>query len=95
MKLFLANQMRKLDEMTIQKESISSWNLMERASKQVFDVVVDTFKVDLPVVIFAGPGNNGGDALAVARMLRMTDYRVMVYLVTRSIDRDLTDFCRL
>jgi len=83
MKLFLANQMRKLDEMTIQKESISSWNLMERASKQVFDVVVDTFKVDLPVVIFAGPGNNGGDALAVARMLRMTDYRVMVYLVTQ------------
>ena len=34
----------------------------------------------MPVVIFAGPGNNGGDALAMARMMSEQNYQVTVYL---------------
>lgn len=44
-----------------------------------------------PMVIFAGPGNNGGDALAVARLLAEENYKVSVYLF--NIHNKLSDDC--
>lgn len=80
MKIFTSAQTHELDKYTIENEPISSLDLMERAAKALTRVIVDTWTSNTPVVVFAGPGNNGGDALAVARMLAEQDYQVSVYL---------------
>lgn len=69
-KLFSSAQVRKADAYTIQNEPISSIGLMERAAGACVEWM-NTFQ-DLSnksVLIFCGPGNNGGDGLAIARML--------------------------
>lgn len=80
MKLFTAEQIHKLDKYTIENEPISSIDLMERASGKLFKAVKKLYRKDKQVVVFAGPGNNGGDGLALARMLRNDDYNVVVYV---------------
>ena len=53
---------------------------MERAAKALTRAIEEEWSNRTPVVVFAGPGNNGGDALAVARMLSEDGYDVSVYL---------------
>ena len=82
MKILTAEQIRKVDEMTIRLNEISSLDLMERAAKSFYDFfvtqVADRKKL---ILIVAGQGNNGGDALAVARMLYREGYIVTVWIV--------------
>ena len=80
MKIFTSNQIHELDKYTIEHEPISSLDLMERAAKVLTHAMMGVWSVSTPVVVFAGPGNNGGDALAVARMLAEQGYRVSAYL---------------
>ena len=80
MKIFTTAQIRELDKYTIEHEPIASLDLMERAARVLTQVVVQERTVATPIVIFAGPGNNGGDALAMARMLSEQNYQVNVYL---------------
>lgn len=80
MKIFTTAQIRELDKYTIEHEPIASLDLMERAARALTQVVVQEWTVATPIVIFAGPGNNGGDALAMARMLSEQNYQVSVYL---------------
>lgn len=80
MKIFTSAQIHELDKYTIEHEPIESIDLMERAAKAVSRAIMDCWNNDTPVVVFAGPGNNGGDALAVARILAELEYHVSVYL---------------
>ncbi len=80
MKIFTAAQIHELDNYTISHEPIKSIDLMERAAKAITHAIMDEWTDRTPVVVFAGPGNNGGDALAVARMLAEANYKVSVYL---------------
>lgn len=80
MKIFTSAQIHELDKYTIEHEPISSLNLMERAAKALTHAIEEEWTNRTPVVIFAGPGNNGGDALAVARLLSEDGYPVSVYL---------------
>lgn len=80
MKILTSLQMRQLDAYTMENEPISSLQLMERASKKLTAEIENRWPQDTPVVVFAGPGNNGGDALCVARLLAEKDYTVKVYL---------------
>ena len=64
MKIFTSSQIHELDKYTIENEPISSIDLMERAARALTQAIMDTWDVETPVVVFAGPGNNGGDALA-------------------------------
>lgn len=84
MKILSAAQLKTVDAYTIEHEPISSTNLMERASRAVADKIRARWGVGTPVKIFAGPGNNGGDALAIARMLGESNYKVWVYLFNTS-----------
>lgn len=81
MKFFTTAQIRQLDEFTIRKEPIRSIDLMERAADALYLSFTETFPYQKPVCIVAGQGNNGGDALAMARMLLLSGYPVDVLLV--------------
>ncbi len=80
MKIFTSTQIHELDKYTIDNEPISSIDLMERAATAITNAIADTWTTFTPMVVFAGPGNNGGDALAVARMLADKGYTISVYL---------------
>ena len=80
MKIFTSSQIHELDKYTIENEPIESIALMERAAKALTQAITGVWNNTTPVIVFAGPGNNGGDALAVARLLSERDYKVTVYL---------------
>ncbi len=80
MKIFTRTQIHEIDDYTIANEPIKSIDLMERAARMLTIAITERWPSTVPVVVFAGPGNNGGDALAVARMLLEQDYQVQTFL---------------
>ena len=82
MKLFSAHQTKQLDQFTIANEPISSLDLMERASEKVALWIENRYpNQEITFEIFCGPGNNGGDGLAVGRMLARKEYAVHFHLI--------------
>ena len=80
MKIFTHSQIQELDKYTIDHEPIKSIDLMERAARAITNAITERWTTNVPMVVFAGPGNNGGDALAVARMLMEQNYQVQSFL---------------
>ena len=80
MKILSSPQLKELDRYTIVHEPIASIDLMERAAHALTNAIIRRWDKSFEIVVFAGPGNNGGDALAVARMLSQRGYHVEVYL---------------
>ena len=66
-KILSVEQIRSLDAYTIQHEPISSIDLMERASRIVFNWLSSKYNADTTFSVFCGQGNNGGDGLVIAR----------------------------
>jgi NAD(P)H-hydrate epimerase len=83
LKILSAESVRSIDEYTIANEPISSINLMERAARSFSNAFIQSVGRTHEVTVLAGPGNNGGDALAVARILFKEGYKVKVYLVKK------------
>jgi ADP-dependent NAD(P)H-hydrate dehydratase / NAD(P)H-hydrate epimerase len=66
-------QVKVLDRAYISSENIESWQLMERAANQFADWLAQNFPdFGREVIIFCGPGNNGGDGLAIGRLISHT-----------------------
>lgn len=80
MKIFPTTSIKQLDAYTIENEPIASIDLMERAARALAEAIAGRWDAETPLTVFAGPGNNGGDALAVSRLLAQKGYRVEVYL---------------
>lgn len=79
-KIFPVEKVKSLDEYTIQYEPVASIDLVERAANLFVHEFCRIYSKHQHVYIFAGPGNNGADALAIARMLTGESYKVWVYL---------------
>lgn len=90
MKILTHNQFKEADAFTMANEPISSIDLMERAAYALTEAIARRWGRDHRIVVFAGPGNNGGDALAVARMLFQRNYDVEIFLfnVTGSLSEE-------
>lgn len=84
MKFFRADQIKLLDEHTIRYEPVASVDLMERAANQLFLWIAERFDRSAGINIFTGPGNNGGDGLALARILAKNRYRTIVWNINLS-----------
>jgi NAD(P)H-hydrate epimerase len=80
MKIISSSQLKDLDKYTIIHEPIASIDLMERAAQALSEAIMRRWDTSLEIIVFAGPGNNGGDALAVARILSQHNYHVEVFL---------------
>jgi len=79
MKIYSVKQIAEIDKHTITNEPISSIDLMERASKAIYNWIIK--KVNFSDYLIAiGPGNNGGDGLALARLLAENGKKVNVIL---------------
>lgn len=81
MKILTGKQIREWDNYTIQHEPVASIDLMERAARACFQWVTENGLAEMPVAIFCTKGNNGGDGLALARMLSETSGYVEVYIL--------------
>ncbi|MDX2189747.1 MAG: NAD(P)H-hydrate dehydratase [Bacteroidota bacterium] len=82
MKILNASQIKKWDEYTITNTPISSIDLMERASKACTQAILEMFPYkDVNFQILCGKGNNGGDGLAISRILIEEGYRVQTLII--------------
>jgi NAD(P)H-hydrate epimerase len=83
MKILSAAQIRQLDQATIKEQHTTSTALMERAATALAEWFFGTYAPhEVPdVLLLCGPGNNGGDGLALARMLYQAGYPVRLGLL--------------
>ncbi|MCG2792075.1 MAG: NAD(P)H-hydrate dehydratase [Weeksellaceae bacterium] len=79
MKILTTDQIRDCDAATVAK-GISSANLMEKAARSCVDWLEIHFRSTQKFLIFCGNGNNGGDGMAMARMLYEKGFDTEVYI---------------
>ena len=93
MKILSSQQQREAERYTILNEPITSVDLMERAAQHCTDWIAERYDTTTPFHIFCGTGNNGGDGLAIARLLTQKNYNVTCYVIrfssTSSADFDV------
>lgn len=80
MKFFPTSAIKKLDAYTIEHEPVTSIDLMERAARALTTAILDRYPKHA-FAVFAGSGNNGGDGLAVARMLHDAGCSVKAWVI--------------
>lgn len=83
-KILSTKQIREADRATIEREPITSVDLMERAGTECARWIQRNYGKERPVFVFAGVGNNGGDALVIARRLIEAGYNVQTFVVRYS-----------
>lgn len=91
MKIFGTENIRKIDRITIEDEGVSSQELIRRVAEGVTGEIVGRWSPSTPVVIFAGSGNNGADALVVGRLLLEAGFYPRILLFNfkgNSLSRD-------
>jgi ADP-dependent NAD(P)H-hydrate dehydratase / NAD(P)H-hydrate epimerase len=91
MKIFTAEQIREWDQYTIHHEPVDSLLLMERAAARCTEWLLKNCNNANQFMIFCGKGNNGGDGLAIARMLFLQN-RVIEVFVVESYTKASSDF---
>ncbi len=77
--LFTCVQIKKLDELIIKHENIASFQLMHRVGEVAFQLVISQWPQCQHYKVFAGAGNNGGDAYVVAALLQQAGRNVEVF----------------
>ena len=90
--LATAAQMKRMDQTAIQERGIPSALLMERAARGILSAVESLAGEGHTAAVFSGPGNNGGDGVAVAGLLRKAGWQVRCFLAGRR--EKMTDDCR-
>lgn len=81
MKILSAAAIREWDQYTIENEPILSIDLMERAAGKCAEWLMQHYPDAVSWSVFCGKGNNGGDGLAIARILLENNYPVTVYIL--------------
>jgi NAD(P)H-hydrate epimerase len=91
MKIISVQQTREADAFTIKQEAITSTDLMERAANACVKSILHQSEALTEFTFFCGKGNNGGDGLAIARLLASVNRKVEVYIVNHT-EKERADF---
>ncbi|MCX7728999.1 MAG: NAD(P)H-hydrate dehydratase [Bacteroidia bacterium] len=81
MKILNSEQIRDVDKCSIQLQKIRSWDLMERAASVFTQKIILYLNKKNTIHVFCGKGNNGGDGLAIARMLAEKSFNVKIIII--------------
>ncbi|MHB1922275.1 MAG: NAD(P)H-hydrate dehydratase [Chitinophagaceae bacterium] len=81
MKIFSAEQIKQADLFTQAHEPVEGIELMERAARECSSWIKKKYPFKSPIYIFCGMGNNGGDGLALARLLFQEGYPIHPYII--------------
>ncbi|HWB64881.1 MAG TPA: NAD(P)H-hydrate dehydratase [Chitinophagales bacterium] len=92
MKILTAEQNRLLDKYIIEGEPVASIDLMERAASRFAESVASQMDTGQPVFVFCGMGNNGGDGLAIARLLTAKGFKNVLTYVVKHAEKGSEDF---
>ena len=92
MKIFTTAQIHACDAYTINAARIRSADLMERAAGKCVAWMKDQLPRDTLFVVLCGTGNNGGDGLAIARLLHKRGCGVKAFLLSSS--KELSADCK-
>ena len=90
-KILNVSQIQRADTLTLERSGITHLALMERAANAFVRAVKDDIPSDSQLYVFCGPGNNGGDGLAIARIFQELDCDVICYYLDLG---KMTDSCR-
>lgn len=77
-RVYTAAQVRKLDELTIQRAGIPAYTLMSQAGQAVFDHLRNRWPAARSLCVLCGGGNNGGDGYVIARLAIQAGWPVTV-----------------
>jgi len=80
---FSSEEMYQFDQHTIEDIGIPSAVLIERAAYSAFLELKKRLTHDDTLLIIAGTGNNGADAVALARMLHLENHKVTLYVTSK------------
>ncbi|MCY4358478.1 MAG: NAD(P)H-hydrate dehydratase [Gammaproteobacteria bacterium] len=85
--LYRASEVSQLDRVAIDHYDIDGFTLMQRAGLVCFQVLTERWPDTTQLLVFAGAGNNGGDAWIVAGLAK--EHGLAVQLVTASNPQNL------
>ena len=95
MKVVKAEEMQEIDRITIEEYGFPGEVLMGLAGKAVFDSIVSEYPSSKNVIVFCGPGNNGGDGFVVAYLLKKFGIKTTVHLIGKREKVSKTSFIYL
>lgn len=75
------DSMKRLDSFTMNEIGVPSMVLMEQAAMAVTSVLLGKISKKDSIIVLTGPGNNGADGVAIARLLVLRGYAVDVYIM--------------
>ncbi len=80
-KVICNDEVRNIDKKTIEKQGIPSHELMEKAAMACTGWLQQNFEAGTSFYIFCGKGNNGGDGMAIARLLYKSGKSISVFII--------------
>lgn len=86
--IFTSTQIKEIDKLTISREPISSINLMQRAASELSNWIIENIASNIGLWFFIGPGNNGGDGLAMATILSKKGFNCHLCLCSVTFSED-------
>lgn len=93
MKIFTNDNIHAIERVTCESQGITEMELVARVAEQVTAEISARWRPSKSVVIFAGPGNNGADALSAGRLLLEQGYTPQIYLFNIK-GMKINDLCR-
>jgi len=83
MKILNAAQIREVDRLSIEREPVSSIDLMERSAGRAWEIIKTVAAENkAPILVVCGTGNNGGDGLVIARKAQECNFNVQCIVVS-------------